>query len=209
METLVDGRIRPCGPDGRRHHPGQSRFGQFWNVWRSGLENLDGVVHARSLVLNFDSMEVLTMEMARSGRPLYGFCLARSGTHTAGVSDAHGYRAEKTSLCLCGPLRSSATDQRRAGIGHGQPCRWSQGPRHRGPERLRVGPGSTISGPTTIDVKVYAPSWMQIDQLDLLMNGDVIDTVSVTEEDEPVERLITSFELNPELDAHYVLMAQQ
>ena len=69
-------------------------------------------------------------------------------------------------------------------------------------------PGTTVEGAATIDVKLSAPSWMHVDRLELLENGEVIETFEVAEEDATaVERLVTRVTLSPAADAHYVFMA--
>jgi hypothetical protein len=65
-----------------------------------------------------------------------------------------------------------------------------------------VMPGSDIEGSTDVEVKVLAPSWMQIDALDLLENGELLERV-----DAPDIGVPYSFSLAPSEDAWYSFVA--
>jgi len=64
---------------------------------------------------------------------------------------------------------------------------------------LSIDPGSDIVGPTTLDARAHTPSWIGIDRLILYENGEAIDTVEGTS---------ASWELAPDADAAYVVLAQ-
>ncbi len=66
-------------------------------------------------------------------------------------------------------------------------------------------PGQTFVGEQTLDVSVWAPSWMSLDTLSLLRDGEVVETVALS--GSSAERGSASFTLTPEADASYVLIA--
>ena len=63
---------------------------------------------------------------------------------------------------------------------------------------LSIPPGSTVTVPTTLEVEVLAPSWIAVDTIALLRDGQIIETVAGTS---------ASFALDPETDALYVVQA--
>jgi hypothetical protein len=63
---------------------------------------------------------------------------------------------------------------------------------------LSIPPGSTVTVPTTLEVEVLAPSWIVVDTIALLRDGQIIETVPGTS---------ASFALDPETDALYVVQA--
>ena len=63
---------------------------------------------------------------------------------------------------------------------------------------MSISPGSTISVPATLEVEVLAPSWIVVEQLHLLENGAVVQSVDGSE---------ASFELDPDDDAVYLVEA--
>ena len=69
--------------------------------------------------------------------------------------------------------------------------------------------GQTFTGATTLDVRLKTASWCQVDRLQLLRDGQVLEEVLVQPEDGGASgvRWAGSFELNPEVDASYVIVA--
>ncbi len=63
---------------------------------------------------------------------------------------------------------------------------------------MSIPPGSTVTEPTTLEVAVLAPSWIQVDTLYLLRDGEVEQTVEGNE---------ASFVLEPDQDALYAVEA--
>ena len=66
-------------------------------------------------------------------------------------------------------------------------------------------PGQTYQGAQTLAVSVWAPSWIPVDTLELLQNGEVIETVTLTGEAPTWGE--HSFTLNPDADAVYEVIA--
>ena len=67
---------------------------------------------------------------------------------------------------------------------------------------LSIDPGSEVEGPQILEVSVHSPSWIQVDELRLLENGVVVETVSA-----PFDASV-SFSLSPSADAYYVVEAE-
>ena len=69
--------------------------------------------------------------------------------------------------------------------------------------------GQTFSRASTLDVRLKAASWCRVDRLQLLRDGQVVQEVAVLPEDSGAGglRWSGSFELNPEVDASYVIVA--
>lgn len=65
-------------------------------------------------------------------------------------------------------------------------------------------PGRDFTGQRTLDVVVFAPSWMALDTLSLLRDGVVVETMAVSGDE--AERATASFSLAPEADASYVVI---
>ena len=63
---------------------------------------------------------------------------------------------------------------------------------------LSVDPGTTVSFGTTIDVEVRSPSWIVVDTVRLLRDGEEVEAVAGVE---------ASFTLAPDADAAYVVVA--
>lgn len=78
---------------------------------------------------------------------------------------------------------------------------------------LRVGgawaAGQRFSGPQALDVQVRAASWCKVDRVQLLRDGVVVEERAVLPEDAGAAGLLWSgrFDLDPEDDASYVIMA--
>ena len=64
---------------------------------------------------------------------------------------------------------------------------------------MSIAPGSVISTADTLEVKALTPSWIQVDRLQLWKDGEVVTTVEGNE---------ATFELAPEADSYYVVMAE-
>ena len=71
-------------------------------------------------------------------------------------------------------------------------------------------PGSTIEGPTTLKISVHAPSWIKVSRLRLLKNGEEEAVILLEDLGERFPELQPphQFELNPDEDAWYVVMAE-
>ena len=152
----------------------------------------------------FDAIEVLNDGEHGEFFALYLDLISRGySTVPTGVSDAHGYRngvgenltwlpvgldspADLTDAALVAAMRAGGT------------CA------SRGPFLdVRVdgdwAPGTTVTGSPALDVAITAASFVQVDTLVLLENGVEVDRVATSTG--------TSFELDPSVDAHYVVVA--
>jgi hypothetical protein len=64
---------------------------------------------------------------------------------------------------------------------------------------MSIDPGSVVVGSATLEVEALSPSWMHLDRVVLLRDGVEVDSVEGSE---------GSFELSPEQDASYVVIAE-
>ncbi len=63
---------------------------------------------------------------------------------------------------------------------------------------MSISPGTTLTAAATLQVKAYSPSWIVVDRLQLVRDGEVIEVIEGTE---------ASFELTSEADASFVVEA--
>ena len=153
---------------------------------------------------NFDAVEVLNSYEHEEFFEFYADITNRGIRSTPiGVSDSHGYFSGGPGLNVTF-----------FNVGHSDPMKLTN-------EELKTAitdaavvismgpfletsplPGSTISGSTTLNVTIKAPTWVPISRLDLLKNGEVETSI-----DAPDLDAIHAFELEPEQDAWYVVVA--
>jgi hypothetical protein len=61
-----------------------------------------------------------------------------------------------------------------------------------------IEPGSTVTGSATLEVEARSPSWFEVDTLELLRDGEVVESVSGS---------TATFELAGEVDAVFTVQA--
>lgn len=148
---------------------------------------------------DFDAIEVLNSGKHEEYFSLYLELVNRGTLATpTGVSDAHG--------CTSGGLGNNITyvqldsdpdtydPQALRAAFEARATVASNGPMI----LLSEAPGSVLS-PGTVSYEVLTPAWIQVDRVLLLEDGQVIDTRS---------ELSGSFELSPDADASYVVVAE-
>lgn len=71
-------------------------------------------------------------------------------------------------------------------------------------------PGRTFTGPVRLEVQLKSASWCAVDRLQLLRDGAVVEERAVSPDEAGAGglRWSGSFELNPDIDASYVIVAQ-
>ena len=146
-----------------------------------------------------DAIEV--MNGGSHGEPVeFWHDLAARGLLTApvGVSDNHGFIGSSgLSLTFLGVDTddpAAVTDELLIDTIEGYRTIASLGPFL----DLSIPPGSIVTGAETLEVEVLAPSWIVVDALNLLRDGEIIETVEGT---------TASFELDPDADAVFVVEA--
>jgi len=153
---------------------------------------------------DFQAIEVLNDGYYAENLDLYLDLIARGYSVTpTGVSDSHGYRngvgANLTWLPAGTEVPGDLTDRTLATKMHDGQTIVSRGPFL----DVRIdgtwAPGDTFVGSQTLEVNVHAASFVKVDTLVLLENGAEIDRVESGTEG--------TFELNPDGDAHYVVVA--
>jgi hypothetical protein len=153
---------------------------------------------------DFDAMEVLNAGSHDDYTRLFHDLTSR-GLRIApvGVSDSHSYTGGQPGLNVTflgagtsepaeftsDALREAMTS-RRTVVSMGP---WLD---------LSIDPGSEVEGPQTLEVTVFSPSWIQVDELRLLENGVVVETVQG-----PFDGVV-SFALSPSADAYFVVEAE-
>lgn len=148
---------------------------------------------------NFDAIEVLNSGEHGEYFELYLDLVNRGVLSTpTGVSDSHGctsgglgsnmtYVQMDSDPDAYDPQALRAAFEARATVASNGPMIW-----------MDVAPGSTLS-PGSVSYEVLTPSWIQVDRVLLLEDGQVIETRS---------ELTGTFELQPDADASYVLVAE-
>lgn len=159
---------------------------------------------------DFDTIEVINNNDYEEPFAYYLDMINRGLQPTpVGVSDSHGHRsgsgASVTFLHIGTEDVSDYTDDSMVAALRERAAVASTGPFI----DARVGgdwaPGQTLTGPTTLDVAVYAPSWVSVDRLLVYRDGEV-ETEIEAGGTAPL-RLETSLTLEPDADAAYVLVA--
>ena len=160
--------------------PGYIARGDYWCDELDAIEVMNGGNHGEAVEFWLD--------------------LASRGLVTApvGVSDNHGF------------IGSSGLSVTFVGVGTGDPAVVTDEALIEAVSEQRtiaslgpfldmsIPPGALVTGPETLEVAVLAPSWIVVDELRLLQDGEVIETVLGTQ---------ASFDLDPEQDALYVIEA--
>lgn len=148
----------------------------------------------------FQAMEVLNSGHTSNYLGLYYDLTSRGHSITpVGVSDSHahlsggqGYNITFIDLGTDSP--AEVTDEALNNAFRGQRTIVSRGPFL----DMSLKPGATVAGDTELEVSALSPSWIIIDQVQLLQNGEVIETVEGT---------TATFYLSPEEDAYYNVVA--
>ncbi len=153
----------------------------------------------------FTAMEVLNDGETDEFFRLYLDLVSRGKVVTPiGVSDAHGYRngvgENLTWLSIGFEDPGQLTDETLTEALHARRTVVSQGPFLRAEIGGVWAPGGTYTGAQTLTVDVEAASFVRVDTLDLLQDGAVVAS-------EPWAGEAVSFELSPEQDASYVVVA--
>ena len=150
---------------------------------------------------DFDAIEVVNGGHSEDTVALY-LDLVNRGVVPAGigVSDSHGYLSGGPGLNVTyiGMDVDSVTDATPDALVEAILARRtvvSTGPFL----RCSIDPGSVITGSAELEVEVLSPSWIQVDRLHLLKNGEVVETI---------EGDTALFELFSESDAAYVVIAE-
>ncbi len=153
---------------------------------------------------DFDAMEVLNAAAHDDYTHLFHDLTSR-GLRIApvGVSDSHSYTGGQPGLnvTFLGAGTSEPAEFTSDALREAMTSRRtvvSMGPWL----GLSIDPGSEVEGPQTLEVTVLSPSWIQVDELHLLENGVVVETVQG-----PFEGAV-SFALSPSADAYYVVEAE-
>jgi hypothetical protein len=122
--------------------------------------------------------------------------LTNRGVLTApvGVSDSHGYTSGAPGLSATW-VHTGEAGEALAGALRDRQTVASRGPFL----ELSTPPGAVVSGALTLEVRARAPSWIVVDELRLLRDGEVV---------EEVQGDLASFTLSPEVDASYVVVAR-
>ena len=154
---------------------------------------------------DFDAIEVINDGDYAEPFAFYLDMIGRGLEPTpVGVSDSHGHRGVGSSVTFM-PLGEYSDDalveRMRA---HATVATTGPYIEATAPDGAWA-PGRTLSGPTTLSVAVYAPSWVPVDRLLLYRDGEVIEEIPAT--GEPPLRVEAELALAPEADAAYVLVA--
>jgi hypothetical protein len=144
----------------------------------------------------FQAMEVLNSGHISNYLAFYYDLMSRGMAITpVGVSDSHahlsggqGYNVTFIELGTDSP--AEVTDDGLKDAFRGQRTIVSRGPFI----AMNLTPGATVPAGTSLEVSALAPSWIVVDRIQLLENGEVIETVEGT---------TATFTLSPAVDAYY------
>jgi len=157
---------------------------------------------------DFDAMEVLNKGDVDEYLPYFLDLVNRGYTPMpVGVSDSHTHRdGEGDSVTFLHHVAGvSYSPEALLAAAHEKRTVVSRGPYLQATIDGSWAPGEDYVGPQTLDVVVWAPSWMPLDTISLLRDGQVIQTVALSGTDQ--QRGSTSFTLDPEVDASYIVTA--
>jgi hypothetical protein len=147
---------------------------------------------------DFDSYELLNAGEIDSVDLYYDLITRGYDATPMGSSDAHGYEgtlglsATFIHLGIDNPV--DYTDEALRGA-----LRSGQTVVSRGPFlSASIEPGSTVTGSATLEVEARSPSWFEVDTLELLRDGEVVESVSGS---------TATFELAGEVDAVFTVQA--
>jgi len=159
---------------------------------------------------DFDAIEVINSGDVQDYAPIYMDMVARGLDPTpVAVSDAHGpdsHVGEQVTFLHLGidDVASFSNDAlRQAMADHATVA--SMGPYIDASIDGQWAPGRDVTGPVQLDVRVLAPSWVKVDQIDLLRDGEVVQSVAI--DGVAPEQGSTSFSLDPDADASYEVVA--
>jgi hypothetical protein len=149
---------------------------------------------------NFQAMEILNSGHTSNYLGFYYDLTSRGHAITpVGVSDSHAHLSggqgyNVTFIDVGTDTPAAVTDESLIDAFRGQRTIVSRGPFL----DMSVKPGSTVAGDTLLEVNALSPSWVVIDRVELLENGEVIETVEGT---------TATFTLSPSKDAYYNVVA--
>ncbi|HJN75551.1 MAG TPA: CehA/McbA family metallohydrolase [Myxococcota bacterium] len=149
-------------------------------------------------VEDFDAMEVLNSGSYDSYLPLYIDLTNRGYRPTpTGTSDTHGHVSGSPgfSMTFANVALSDWDNDALVDAWYRRAVVVSRGPFI----STSLDPGAEVVGPQTLDVEALSPSWIVVDRLILLENGEAIETVEDT---------VASFTLDPDEDAVYIVLAE-
>ncbi|NOY24515.1 MAG: carboxypeptidase regulatory-like domain-containing protein, partial [Oligoflexia bacterium] len=178
----------------------------------AGYSITDGTVaDANKWSDDFDAIEAMNAANYEDFQPVYLDMVARGLNPTpVGVSDAHGPDSRVgqsvTYLDLgIDDVTQFTPDLLRQAMA-ARATVVSRGPYIEATIDGAWAPGRDVTGPVQLDAAVWAPSWIDVDTLSLLRDGEVVEQVDV--KGKGPEQIRTSFTLSPDVDAFYVLVAE-
>lgn len=156
---------------------------------------------------DFDAMEVLNAGDHEEYFPSYLDLVSRGYTPTpVGVSDSHSPREDvgiEFTFLRHDPGLEPTNDALKAAV-RARGTVVSGGPFILATVDGEWAPGRDLTGPQTVDVVVYAPTWMPVDTLTLYRDNAVEQTVALTRGEQDAGQ--ASLELDPDADAAYVIV---
>ena len=147
---------------------------------------------------DFDTYELLNAGAIDSADLYYDLITRGYEPTPLGSSDVHGYEG---TLGLSATFIHLGVDQAADYTDDGlrEALRSGRAVVSRGPFlRSSIEPGSTVVGSASLEVEALSPSWFQIDTLELLRNGEVVQSASGDS---------ANFSLDSETDAVYTVQA--
>lgn len=178
----------------------------------AGLDPVAGTIaHADHWSDDFDAMEVDNSGEVASYLPYYLALVNRGRRVTpVGVSDSHSATGGGVGLnqtfYLSGTSVADFTPDTLVDVMERRATVVSRGPFVDARVAGQPAPGATFAAGVTLDVTVYAPSWMPVETVSLLQDGVVVDTRACA--GAAPTPCAASWTLDPFADASYVVIAE-
>ena len=173
----------------------------------------DGVIESPDHYSSaFNAMEIMNDSDYASFTPFFLDLVNRGQVVTpVGVSDAHGFTGIGHSFTWLHTASADPAALTNAALVAAMADRAtvvSRGPYVELTVDGDWAPGQTLTGQSaTLELAVFAPSWMDVDAVDVLRDGEVMDTLDITEVASG-ERLRTSVVISADQDASFAFVAR-
>lgn len=197
MEGIVDALRSRHGDDFvlQSNHPFKSSLAEL-SGWSPGR-----IARPSYWTPRFQAVEVINSGSLNQAFDFYLDLYARGLPLTpTGVSDSHGHHGGSPGLSVTYVDVGTDDVTAMSDAAFADAVKAAHVVVSRGPFLdLSITPGTTVAGGADLDVEALSPSWIVVDRLKLLKDGEVVETITGT---------TATFSLRPDDDAFYVVVAE-